>query len=44
MVGDAEGSLLMAERWRGIFTILLTPFDDDRSLDEQSFRVAEVVA
>jgi dihydrodipicolinate synthase/N-acetylneuraminate lyase len=28
----------MAERWRGIFTILLTPFDDDRSLDEQSLR------
>lgn len=28
----------MAERWRGIFTILLTPFHDDRSLDEDSLR------
>jgi 4-hydroxy-tetrahydrodipicolinate synthase len=28
----------MAERWRGIFTILLTPFHDDRSLDEESLR------
>ena len=42
-VGAAEGSLLMAERRRGIFTILRTPFDDDRSLDEQRLRVAEVV-
>ena len=24
----------MAERWRGIFTILVTPFHEDRSLDE----------
>ena len=28
----------MAERWRGIFTILLTPFHEDRSLDEESLR------
>lgn len=28
----------MAESWRGIFTILLTPFKDDRSLDEESLR------
>jgi 4-hydroxy-tetrahydrodipicolinate synthase len=28
----------MAERWRGIFTILLTPFQEDRSLDEESLR------
>ena len=28
----------MAERWRGIFTILLTPFHEDRSLDEASLR------
>ena len=28
----------MAERWRGIFTILLTPFHVDRSLDEESLR------
>ena len=29
---------LMAERWRGIFTILLTPFREDRALDEESLR------
>jgi hypothetical protein len=34
----------MAERWRGIVTILLTPFDDGRSLDDWCLRVAEVVA
>ena len=34
----------MAERWHGIVTILLAPFDDDWSLDEQSLRVAEIVA
>jgi 4-hydroxy-tetrahydrodipicolinate synthase len=28
----------VAERWRGIFTILLTPFHEDRSLDEESLR------
>lgn len=28
----------MTERWRGIFTILLTPFDEDGSLDEESLR------
>src|SRR2546423_14671167 len=28
----------MAERWRGIYTILLTPFQEDRSLDEDSLR------
>jgi 4-hydroxy-tetrahydrodipicolinate synthase len=28
----------MAERWRGIYTILLTPFLEDRSLDEESLR------
>jgi dihydrodipicolinate synthase/N-acetylneuraminate lyase len=28
----------MAERWRGICTILLTPFLEDRSLDEASLR------
>ncbi len=28
----------MAERWRGIFTILLTPFQEDRALDEESLR------
>jgi dihydrodipicolinate synthase/N-acetylneuraminate lyase len=28
----------MAERWRGIFTILLTPFREDRSLDAESLR------
>jgi len=28
----------MTERWRGIFTILLTPFQDDGSLDEASLR------
>jgi 4-hydroxy-tetrahydrodipicolinate synthase len=28
----------MAERWRGIYTILLTPFHDDRSLDEECLR------
>src|SRR5215212_10949356 len=28
----------MAERWRGIYTILLTPFHEDRSLDEESLR------
>ncbi|MFN8523305.1 MAG: dihydrodipicolinate synthase family protein [Chloroflexota bacterium] len=28
----------MDNRWRGIFTILLTPFNEDRSLDEQSLR------
>ncbi|MFN8632642.1 MAG: dihydrodipicolinate synthase family protein [Chloroflexota bacterium] len=27
-----------AERWRGIFTILLTPFAEDSSLDEESLR------
>jgi 4-hydroxy-tetrahydrodipicolinate synthase len=29
---------MMAERWRGIYTILLTPFHEDRSLDEDSLR------
>ncbi len=28
----------MAQPWRGIYTILLTPFHDDRSLDEASLR------
>jgi dihydrodipicolinate synthase/N-acetylneuraminate lyase len=28
----------MAETWRGIFTILLTPFGEDRLLDEDSLR------
>lgn len=28
----------MRERWRGIYTILLTPFDEDQSLDEESLR------
>jgi dihydrodipicolinate synthase/N-acetylneuraminate lyase len=28
----------MADRWRGIYTILLTPFLEDRSLDEESLR------
>ena len=28
----------MAERWRGIYTFLLTPFLEDRSLDEASLR------
>jgi len=28
----------MAQPWRGIFTILLTPFHEDRSLDEASLR------
>jgi dihydrodipicolinate synthase/N-acetylneuraminate lyase len=28
----------MAERWRGIYTILLTPFNEDRTLDEESLR------
>jgi dihydrodipicolinate synthase/N-acetylneuraminate lyase len=28
----------MADRWRGIYTILLTPFQEDRSLDEASLR------
>lgn len=28
----------MATHWRGIFTILLTPFDDDLALDEASLR------
>jgi 4-hydroxy-tetrahydrodipicolinate synthase len=30
--------ILMAERWRGIYTILLTPFLEDRSLDHESLR------
>ncbi len=28
----------MTESWHGIFTILFTPFHDDRSLDEESLR------
>src|ERR1044072_9272194 len=32
-----EGAM-MAHPWRGIYTILLTPFHDDRSLDEASLR------
>src|SRR5579864_7634646 len=28
----------MAQTWRGIFTILLTPFDSDRTLDTDSLR------
>jgi 4-hydroxy-tetrahydrodipicolinate synthase len=28
----------MTRSWRGIFTILLTPFDDDRALDLESLR------
>jgi dihydrodipicolinate synthase/N-acetylneuraminate lyase len=28
----------MAERWRGIYTILLTPFDEQGALDEDSLR------
>jgi 4-hydroxy-tetrahydrodipicolinate synthase len=28
----------MAEPWRGIFTILLTPFDRDEALDAESLR------
>ena len=28
----------MSERWRGIFPILLTPFHEDHSLDEESLR------
>src|SRR5262245_12950918 len=34
----AEKGAPMAEPWRGIYTILLTPFQEDRSLDEQSLR------
>lgn len=30
--------VLMTERWRGIYTILLTPFQEDRALDEESLR------
>ncbi len=28
----------MAERWRGVFTILLTPFTEDGALDGDSLR------
>ena len=28
----------MAERWRGIYTILLTPFQEDGFLDEASLQ------
>jgi hypothetical protein len=35
MLAAAKGAP-MVERWRGIYTILLTPFLEGRSLDEAS--------